>query len=255
MPRVVPSQIVALIHKFYANISDDDQFALNDTQLPQLTAILELIDRMPSEFLTLSAERFSLFMFSCQVLRTYAERYMGMDRRTASPGTPVVKKLRALDMKSPITFLRDCLADCPDEFPSEFTSELAFMELDSEYRGRLRVDMGSMEQALRNAEWKAATVLAGALLEALLLWAIQKKRQQSEAKSTEMLAWHLPDYIKEALELKLITPDTSKQCELAKDFRNLIHPGRAIRLNQECKRGTALSAVAAVELVVEDLSR
>jgi hypothetical protein len=34
----------------------------------------------------------------------------------------------------------------------------------------------------------------------------------------------------------------------AREFRNLIHPGRSARLGKVCDRGTALSASAAVEL-------
>ena len=60
--------------------------------------------------------------------------------------------------------------------------------------------------------------------------------------------------IEVAAELNLIGTETAMQCRLAKDYRNLIHPGRAQRLGQACNRGTALSAVAAVEHVVNDLS-
>ena len=44
------------------------------------------------------------------------------------------------------------------------------------------------------------------------------------------------------------------QTRLAKDFRNLIHPGRAQRQGQTCDRATALSAVAAVEHIVRCLT-
>jgi hypothetical protein len=66
--------------------------------------------------------------------------------------------------------------------------------------------------------------------------------------------WNLHEYIEVAEALGVITPDTATQARLAKDFRNLIHPGRAARLGQTCDRGTALSAVAAVEHVVRDLT-
>jgi hypothetical protein len=56
-----------------------------------------------------------------------------------------------------------------------------------------------------------------------------------------------------AEELALIEPDTAKQTRLAKDFRNLIHPGRSIRKQHACDRGTALATTAAVELVSRDL--
>jgi len=54
--------------------------------------------------------------------------------------------------------------------------------------------------------------------------------------------------------LKLISDDTAKLVRLAKDFRNLIHPGRAARLGQKCDRATALGALAAMEAVARDLA-
>ncbi|PYT91550.1 MAG: hypothetical protein DMG36_17890 [Acidobacteria bacterium] len=66
--------------------------------------------------------------------------------------------------------------------------------------------------------------------------------------------WVLHHYVEVATHLAIIKPDTATEARLAKDFRNLIHPGRAQRLAQKCDRGTALSSVAALELVVRDLS-
>jgi hypothetical protein len=54
--------------------------------------------------------------------------------------------------------------------------------------------------------------------------------------------------------LKIIKDETHTQVKLTKDFRNLIHPGRAIRTGQRCDRSTALMGVAAVEAVVRDLT-
>jgi hypothetical protein len=64
----------------------------------------------------------------------------------------------------------------------------------------------------------------------------------------------LIELIEVALHLDLVTPETATQARLGKDFRNLIHPGRAARLGQKCDRATALFALAAVEHVVRDLS-
>ena len=66
--------------------------------------------------------------------------------------------------------------------------------------------------------------------------------------------WLLPDYVEVAGELGIIKQGTVQQARLAQGFRNLIHPGRVIRLGVKCDRGTALSALAAVELVVRDLT-
>ena len=51
-----------------------------------------------------------------------------------------------------------------------------------------------------------------------------------------------------------IKTETVTLAFLAKGFRNLIHPGRSIRLGEKCNRGTAYTALAALEHVVNDLS-
>jgi len=43
------------------------------------------------------------------------------------------------------------------------------------------------------------------------------------------------------------------QVTLTRDFRNLIHPGKAQRLKQKCDKATALSVVAGLEHVRRDL--
>ena len=66
--------------------------------------------------------------------------------------------------------------------------------------------------------------------------------------------WDLDQYLKVARTLGLIEVETEKQADIAREFRNLIHPGRSARLAKVCNRGTALSALAAVEFIVRDLS-
>ncbi len=67
--------------------------------------------------------------------------------------------------------------------------------------------------------------------------------------------WHLHEYVEVAAHMGVIKPDTATLVRLAKDFRNLIHPGPAARLGQKCDRATALGALAAVEAVARDLAR
>jgi hypothetical protein len=126
-----------------------------------------------------------------------------------------------------------------------------------------------VNRALSGDEWKAATVLAGSVVEALLLWAIKSKplgeiedaRRSADSKGiakpvkADPNTWSLVHYIGVASELNVIEPDTATQASLAKDFRNLIHPGKATKQSKNCDRGTALSAVAALELVIRDLTK
>ena len=131
-------------------------------------------------------------------------------------------------------------------------------------RESIRNDISAANQALHDGLWKGSTVLAGAAIEALLLWAIKREpANRIQTARTSVLAsnastdpdyWGLDQYIRVAKHLGLIEDETQQQTILAKDFRNLIHPGRSAREGQICDRGTALSALAAVELVVRDLS-
>jgi len=57
-----------------------------------------------------------------------------------------------------------------------------------------------------------------------------------------------------AQQLSLIEKETAIQARQCQDFRNLIHPGRALRLKLKCDRATSLAALAAVDFVVRDLT-
>lgn len=97
-----------------------------------------------------------------------------------------------------------------------------------------------------------------------MLWAITQEKSGSEVENARKAlvpaarkdpnTWDLSEYIGVARALALIDDETAKQAALAKDFRNLIHPGRSARLAKVCDRGTALSALAAVEFIVRNLS-
>ena len=66
--------------------------------------------------------------------------------------------------------------------------------------------------------------------------------------------WSLRQLTEVAVELSLIKEETATQARLARNFRNLIHPSVTIRKNQMCRRETALSSLAALENVINDLS-
>lgn len=167
-----------------------------------------------------------------------------------------------------ISLVRLALKECPDSVPRPSTAEFPFIT-DPQLRESLRMDLSEADDALANGDHKSGTVLAGALVEALLLWAIEQKPAPERITALKKLKgasvigskldadpkhWQIHEYTEIALELGLIKKETAAQCRIAKGFRNLIHPGRAQRLGQACNRGTALSAIAAVELVAVDLT-
>jgi hypothetical protein len=158
--------------------------------------------------------------------------------------------------ENPLTTVRRILAGTPDERQPDDPERFRFID-DLEVRSLLATEYAAVETALSNHEWKATTVLAGALVEALLLFALSPVRQEGSGQldsphNFESLS--LGDLTELAEKARLIKQSTAAQCRLAKDFRNLIHPGRVRRLGQRCTRGTAHAAFAAVNEVVEDLS-
>jgi hypothetical protein len=160
--------------------------------------------------------------------------------------------------KSPVAIIRDVLSNCPDQNPSPATAELAFIT-DGALRDSIRNDISTATSSLHNGEWKGATVLAGGAAEALLLWKIQSDSKQlykllPKKPSGQPENWVLGDFIDVAERLDFIKSATAAQARLAKDFRNLIHPGRAQRTGQACTLGTAYTALAAVDHIVRDIS-
>ena len=63
----------------------------------------------------------------------------------------------------------------------------------------------------------------------------------------------LHDLIAEANNHELISAECRQLVDLAKDARDLIHPGKATRSGTACSKATALTALSAVYRIVEDI--
>jgi hypothetical protein len=261
MPRVVPSQVVAFINSLWPTSRDLNN--LTRSQAGQLSGLVILVDQIPSELLVMDAATYPPFVCATAHISQKLATWVSVPDRGHDLGF-----MSGATQMNPVTEIRDALAKCRDEPLGSATSKLNFIP-DLELRTNLLIDIRAIDRALSNSEWKAATVLAGSAIEALLLWEIQNRRQTTyPAAVSDLIAnktlqkqppsdledWVLHNYIEVTAHLKIIKPDTAKEARLAKDFRNLIHPGRAQRLGQTCDRGTALSSVAALDHVVRDLS-
>ena len=250
MPKVVPSQIVSLIDRFYPSAKTTPNMSVFSKDAAVLGAIINLADDLPVELLTISGDDYANFVFGLESMAAAIDHWN--HRGTDDPP-------RTYEQKSPVYLVREALAKCPDQYPSSQTADLAFIS-DRALADSIRLDISSATDALHRNDFKGATVLAGSAMEALLLWKI--KDEGITAPIAEMRGnarqspddWTLADYITAAEFRNFIEPNTVKQSRLAQDFRNLIHPGRAIRLAQSCDRGTALGALAAVHLVIADLT-
>jgi len=262
MPRVVPSQVVELIDEMFGPLIELERLGRVEPThrgaAAQVEAMVALASEIPSELISLHGADYSAYVAALATLRNALREWESRD-------SPLKRVLH----QHPIVLLRRLLARCPDETISPGTTELPFID-DEQLRDSIRRDLAAANAALLNGEWKAATVLAGSACEALLLWRTLKAapadREEAARRAThngvlnappqaDPQAWVLHQLIEVAAELRAITEPTRDQLRLAKDFRNLIHPGRAQRVGQVCDRGTALSAIAGLEHAIRDLSR
>jgi hypothetical protein len=237
---------------------------MNNIGSRSLIAVLDLVDQIPDELLTMDSETYGSFILAKADIKDMLATW-NANRTAGHPLTTVnLHKTR-----NPLFLIGQALEKCPDESPAPSTSELSFIT-DADLRANLRNDIGVIYRTLADGEWKAATVLAGSAAEALLLWALKPRPTADIASAIAALRatgeltakpdpndldrWNLYEYIEVAGKLRIINPNTQKQTRLAKDFRNFIHPGVAQRLGEKCDRATAFSAVAGMEHVIRDLT-
>ena len=260
MPRVVPSQVVQVIEQFFPQTKSTPKapFNIGRSGRNHVVPIAKLLEQIPSELLNPpSVDDYVELVSSIAILNFTLESWK-------TPTSTLVDKIVGQAEGNPISIIHDILLKCPDEAISPKTIGLGFID-DANFRDSLRLDLSGVNSALSNGEWKAATVLAGSVTEALLLWAINKVTPERQTDIDKAMAdhnidqkdlnkWVLDWYSKVARGIGIIQERTCKQVDLAREFRNYRHPGRELREKVKCSKATAHSGVAAVELVIEDLS-
>ena len=262
---IVPSQIVSYIDSRYPQAAERKPFHLGRDYAPVVAHILQLIDQLPPTLITLQESALAEFGEAVESMRAAVNAWNRGDNHYKFEKIPGRKGV------NPLTFLRYHLSTLRDDLAGPSAPELAFI-VDQDFRETLRIDIASANRSLSVGDWKGCTVLAGSVVEALLLWALEanEAKNPGQAQTTakvlvsngvfkqtppnDLSYWSLHQLTEVCNQLKLISGTTSAQCRIAKEFRNLIHPGRASRLSQRCNLGTAFSALAAVEHVVADLS-
>lgn len=257
MPRVVPSRVVKYIASLFpGNLENGFKgISISNQSNPGLEALCSVVEEIPDELLLLNAQDYMDIRAGVAAIR---ERIRG-PRGSLDP-LPGIGR-------NPVAMIYDALSRCPDAAASEDTSGFSFIG-DSGLETNLRLDMSSANRAFAEGEWKAATVLAGSVAEALLLWKLQSFGVQDikqaicdnanvgklPADDLVDRAWSLFHYAEIAAQLGVISDRTKPMVDLARGFRNLIHPGYGIRLGEECGPDTAHAALGAVERLIRDFS-
>lgn len=259
MPRAFPSQIISYLSAALQKPENANASTIHSYP-GKAMGFLELYDRLPDELIRLSDEDYAALVEAVATIR------FCMDRFAAGGGGD---SLRPLERS--FTAAWRIIGSLKDAIPTA-THDLSFIS-DPVLQEMIGLDMSAIATDLRSGEWKGATVLSGSCSEALLLYGLQaaenkkagvvasavsaitwKARPPSAADLID-ISWNLFSYTEVAAEIGIISDPTRKELQIARDYRNLVHPARAMRQKVRCDRGTAYVAVGALEHLVSDLKK
>lgn len=119
-----------------------------------------------------------------------------------------------------------------------------------DFRASLEADYRELGSCLQASAYKAACVLAGSIIEAVLidyLIAIDYKKQ-------DPLKMDLNKAISACEEEGILSQKTVGASNAIRSYRNLIHPGRSVRLGEVIDENGAKIAQALVEIIVGEIS-
>jgi hypothetical protein len=123
---------------------------------------------------------------------------------------------------------------------------------DEDLRASLQADYGELVIAVSNRAWKAAHVLAGSIVEALLVDYLLATRSAG-AKGKDPLKMDLAELISECRKAHILSDRTEQLSTVVRGYRNLIHPGRLLRLQESVDESTAQVAKALVDIIVREV--
>jgi hypothetical protein len=255
---VLPSQVSSFIGAQFPDGDFDHGTALQ--LIGAVAALLELFERIPTTLFRLTPEE------NAQILASMAGIKLAVDRyRSGSTADTLRTVGRNLQRVRPL------IARLPDHVPSQ-GQDLNFIT-DPILREMIGLDMSAVESALANGEWKAATIIAGSCCEALLLYGLQHKEKAAGGTIATACAaidwqgpaplvgdllnrsWNLFAYGEVAHHLQIISSTTKTELKPSREYRNLIHPAKSMRLKMPFDRGTAFVGAGALEHVVSDLRK
>jgi hypothetical protein len=122
------------------------------------------------------------------------------------------------------------------------------------FRESLEADYSELEICFGNGAWKSVQVLAGSIVESVLIDYLLATKGNRQSK--DPLKMDLAEAITLCRTEGAITQRTADLCSVVRSYRNLIHPGRVIRLAEEQPtQSSAGIARSLIDLIVTDISK
>src|SRR5262245_3463012 len=158
MPKIVPSQVVALINEVAPKPVRGDPTGPRferDEGLRKVAPVLALLEKIPEQHFALLSPQSYLKL---QLTVSEIEQAVTMWQNESTYDTKLSGgfKINGVQLRT----IGDILATCPDDEPAVADTTLAFLA-DPDLEAVLRQDIGTAHKALSNGEFKSACVMAG----------------------------------------------------------------------------------------------
>ena len=121
---------------------------------------------------------------------------------------------------------------------------------DEEFRRVLESDKGEMRRCAESKAWKAVHVLAGSVIEAVLLDYLVSEGHLDKESS---LKKDLGSAIEMAAKESIISEKVSELSSAVKEYRNLVHAGRSIRTSEIPNANSAHIVMNVLEMILADI--
>jgi hypothetical protein len=237
--RVLPSEVAAAIDGLFGPRSSDiDDHRVGPQFQADVSTIISLLDQVPTELIDFGIIHYTELM-KCRAVLVAA---MGYWERGAQLSAA------AVNGKDPVERIKRLMLLCHDELPPP-EPELPFID-DELRRVGIENQIAAAWASFSSRTWLGATTFAGAAMEAVLLWALQRSTPDKTFTKTT-----LSELINAAAATKLISGETATIARAARDARNLIHPGKVAQTGVSCSKASSLTAMAGLYRVIDDLAR
>lgn len=129
-------------------------------------------------------------------------------------------------------------------------NEFAFIA-DEPLRLSLETDYREFHKCIAAEAWKAAIVLSGSIVEALLVDHLQR----SKNKPANLLKMSLGELVCVCKNEAVLSERTIDLSNAVRGFRNLIHPGKSLRLQETADEESGKIASALLSLIRRDVEK
>ena len=121
---------------------------------------------------------------------------------------------------------------------------------DERLRSALEADYAELQLCIDSAAWKAALVMSGSIVEALLVDYLITSGQ----KRPDPLKMELAALIEKCRSIGALSSRAADLSSVVRSYRNLIHPGRLVRLNEVYSEDDATVANTLVSMITREIA-